>query len=506
MPPPPPAPHQLRRSPTIPWLRDSSILILPLLVMVLAGMTWLYLSSRRVVTVTIDGRPTTIWTSQTTVRNALVEAGVTWHPEDVIRPSLEQPVPDNGKITIRVAAPITIEADGNTLERRTQAGTVAAVLKENGIELKPSDRVYLDGRTVELNASLPRSAPSGGKVAMPALSLPPARITVERAVPILVNDNGLVSTLNTTERTLGEALDSKGIAVYVGDDVTPDLGTPVTAGASVYIRRSRPAEIDVDGHVIRTRTRTENVAALLSQEGVDLQGRDYADPAPASPVLDGIKVNVTRVREVYITETEYLTFETRTLPNPDLEIDNLVLAQDGSRGVKNRLFKSVYENGKLISRGLVREWIAKPPQNKIWNYGTKIVLHDITLPDGRVVQYWRHLRMFATAYSAATSGKSLGNPAYGITFTGMVAGKGIVAVDPRVVNLRSQLYVPGYGVAVAGDTGGGIKGRRIDLGYPDNAIEGWYQWVDVYLLAPAPPGKLINYRLPDYPSERGGNR
>jgi 3D (Asp-Asp-Asp) domain-containing protein len=40
-----------------------------------------------------------------------------------------------------------------------------------------------------------------------------------------------------------------------------------------------------------------------------------------------------------------------------------------------------------------------------------------------------------------------------------------VAVDPRVIPLRSRLYVEGYGLAIAGDTGRAIKGNRIDLGF-----------------------------------------
>ncbi|MGB8647466.1 MAG: ubiquitin-like domain-containing protein [Anaerolineae bacterium] len=479
---------------------------MPLLVLALAGMAWLYFSSRHMVTVVINDRSSALWTSQTTVRSALVEAGFTWNPEDMIRPGLDEPIPVDGNIIIRLAAPITVEADGNVFDRRTQATTVAGVLHENGIGLKSNDRVYLDGRLVDVNASLPQFAPTGGRVASPAINVPPAHITVARAVPIILNDNGLVSTLYTTEQTLGEALTGAGVQIYLGDDVSPDLGSPVSAGAAVFIRRSRGAEINVDGHAIRTRTRLGTVAALLDQEGIALEGKDYADPAPTSPVLDGMQINVTRVREVFITETEYISFTTRRLPNPDIELDTTTLVQDGNRGIKNRLFKSVYENGQLVSRGLVREWIAQPPQDKIWNYGTKIVLHDLTLPDGRVVQYWRRLRMFATSYTAASSGKTRGDPEYGITFLGLTAGKGIVAVDPRVVNLRSTLYVPGYGVALAGDTGGGIKGRRIDLGYPEDTFAGWYQWVDVYLLAPAPPAKLINYNLPDYPRERQINQ
>jgi 3D (Asp-Asp-Asp) domain-containing protein len=39
----------------------------------------------------------------------------------------------------------------------------------------------------------------------------------------------------------------------------------------------------------------------------------------------------------------------------------------------------------------------------------------------------------------------------------------VIAVDPSVIPLGSKVYVEGYGVAVAGDTGSAIQGNRIDL-------------------------------------------
>jgi 3D (Asp-Asp-Asp) domain-containing protein len=65
------------------------------------------------------------------------------------------------------------------------------------------------------------------------------------------------------------------------------------------------------------------------------------------------------------------------------------------------------------------------------------------------------LRVDAVAYSLP-----------GRTAIGLPVGKGIVAVDPKVIPLRSRLFVPGYGKGIAADVGSAIKGRIIDLWFP----------------------------------------
>jgi 3D (Asp-Asp-Asp) domain-containing protein len=111
-------------------------------------------------------------------------------------------------------------------------------------------------------------------------------------------------------------------------------------------------------------------------------------------------------------------------------------------------------------------------------------------------RYWRHLRVYATSYSASRAGTPKSVPWYGKTRLGWVMRHGIVAVDPRFIPLRTELFVPGYGVGVAGDTGGGIKRYHIDLGFDDDNYQSWHQWVDLYLLEPLPPERDIPWILP----------
>ncbi|MCJ7548073.1 MAG: 3D domain-containing protein, partial [Anaerolineae bacterium] len=86
----------------------------------------------------------------------------------------------------------------------------------------------------------------------------------------------------------------------------------------------------------------------------------------------------------------------------------------------------------------------------------------------------------------STAGVSPDAPYYGYTATGLKMRSGLVAVDPRVISLGSEIWVADYGVGLAADTGGAIKGKRIDLGYGDGNLQLWYKWVDVYLLTPVP--------------------
>jgi 3D (Asp-Asp-Asp) domain-containing protein len=53
------------------------------------------------------------------------------------------------------------------------------------------------------------------------------------------------------------------------------------------------------------------------------------------------------------------------------------------------------------------------------------------------------------------------------TATGTRVGHGTAAVDPKVIPFGRAFWVPGYGRAVALDTGGLIKGRRIDVWIQD---------------------------------------
>ena len=101
---------------------------------------------------------------------------------------------------------------------------------------------------------------------------------------------------------------------------------------------------------------------------------------------------------------------------------------------------------------------------------------SIKTPQG-TLKYTKKLSVFATSYDSTCYGCS------GTTALGLKAGYGVIAVDPQVIPLGSKVYVPGYGIAIAGDTGGAIKGNVIDLGF-DSIKTGWWssRQTDLYIL------------------------
>ena len=468
-----------------------------LLVIAVLAMGFGYNLTARQVTVVVDGRVRRVRLHQRAPMALLQELGLALGAQDRLELYVGNPVGELEKVVVVRALPVKIRADGNTRTLYTHSRRLSDVLSEAGLRVKPYDRVLLEDAEVPLDTPLTRKLLDtlGGWG-----RLSPAKISLRRAVPFTVVDEGVPLTLYTTAETVGEALHRAGIILYEGDRVSPPPDSPVSSGLRVYIKRSKGAEILVDGRRIKTRTLASTVAELLAQEGVALFGRDYTIPSPDAPVRDGLKVKVVRVREAVLVEEEPIPFETVWKPDEKMELDTQRVVQQGEEGIYRRLYRVIYENGREKSRRLEDEWVARKPVTRVIAYGTKIVIRELETPEG-TIKYWRRIRMLATSYTAATSGKSRDHPLYGITRLGMKARKGIVAVDPRVINLGTRVYVPGYGLAVAGDTGGKIKGRRIDLCYDEDNLVLWYKWVDVYLLAPPPPRDKIIWLLPNWPRE-----
>ncbi|KAB7706623.1 LysM peptidoglycan-binding domain-containing protein [Bacillus aerolatus] len=136
----------------------------------------------------------------------------------------------------------------------------------------------------------------------------------------------------------------------------------------------------------------------------------------------------------------------------------------------------IYAGDKLALSGQVKGVSAAKPAAAPAKAASNNPAPAQQAPQGKTIS------VSATAYTAQCAGCS------GITATGINLNNDrnakVIAVDPNVIPLGSKVYVEGYGTAVAGDTGGAIKGNKIDLHVPtkDQALDWGRRTVNVTIL------------------------
>jgi uncharacterized protein YabE (DUF348 family) len=483
-------------------------------ILALAALASGYVATAAQVTITVDGMAATLLTHHHTVGDLLQDMELRLAPEDRLAPAASTPLSPKLAIVVNRARPVLVHVDGRTRTVLTHASTVGAVLTEASVDLREHDPVHLNGAPATLQMNLPevditkrRNFPGLPSVyPWRGAAVDAVQIDIERAVPVQVTSRAAgysttskSETVWSTKTTVGEALAQRGWVIYEGDLVTPPLGTPLGIGLAVTIEQSRPVVVSTKDHSLRIRTRGATVADVLAEQGLMLAGMDRVEPPLDTPLTDDLAVHVTRVAHAYEIEEEVTPFTAIWEPDPELEIDNQRLDQEGVNGITRHRYRIVLEDSQPISRTLEDTWLAQEPVTKVLKYGANIVLRTVDTPQGPLT-YWRKIRMYATSYSADEAGTPRDAPWYGRTRTGRKIQYGVAAVDPTVVRLGSDVYVPGYGVAAAADTGSAVKGKWIDVAYDEGQLVPWSRCVDVYLLAPAPPSYLIKYILPKWPT------
>lgn len=134
----------------------------------------------------------------------------------------------------------------------------------------------------------------------------------------------------------------------------------------------------------------------------------------------------------------------------------------GTPGLRDVKVRYTQRDGGPVHQQLLSSRVLRKAKPRIIAEGIgQIPLADFVAHGVARMAYMAHgaMAMVATAYSGDCAGCG------GRTASGRPAGYGVVAVDPRVIPLGTRLYITGYGLAVAGDTGGAIVGNRIDLGF-----------------------------------------
>lgn len=436
------------------------------------------------------------------VGQALQSAGVVVEQQDVVTPPLDQPVPADGVIQIRRMQQVYLWENGRMTTLTGEDRIPANLLANEGILLDPGDRLKWNGKHINPDEPLPE-----GEAVV---------LQLERALPVMVDVDGEQQVVFTAEPDAAHALWQAGVRVGPGDRLSapyetvwdgapggqgsgsPDRGASGevdTAGRMIAYKPGRPITIQTGSQQVQARSAAETVGEALAEAGITLQGLDYSQPAENEPVPPDGKIRVVRVQEEIVLDQTLIPYETESVADPDLPLDETRTITPGKYGVKVLRERVRYEDGQEVSRQADSDWVASDPSPATIGFGTKIVPQTADTPDGQI-EYYRKVQVYAFSYSPCRLGTGDGRCNW-TTASGARLTKGIIATSLSWYRMFAgqRVYIPGYGFGVIADYGA-LRGMQIDLGFDEENFEeqAIVGWVTMYFLTPAPPN--VPWTLP----------
>lgn len=239
---------------------------------------------------------------------------------------------------------------------------------------------------------------------------------------------------------------------------------------------SQKAYILVDNNVIPViYEKNKLLSDILKENNIKLGPEDIISSDLSQPVKSDSKIKITRVKITKGKEKTQTDFRPlwRKIYTKNLRKVEL---QKGIVKTTQRNFTNIYHDDELKSVNYDKE-------KTISKTFYRLLLLDKKnkIEKAFDLSKAKRMKMIATAYYP---GDPLAWRDGTVTFLGQKMQRGIVAVDPKVIPLRTRLYISGYGYGYAGDTGSAIIGNRVDLGV-NNAEEekSWmHREVIVYIL------------------------
>lgn len=342
-------------------------------------------------------------------------------------------------------AEVMVKADDEKTSVYTHASTVGDVLEEQDIDMGRHDYVE----------------PSADTAISEAMS-----IVYKEAYKVVINLEDEEQEVWTTVDTVGDLMDELKVEVKEHDVIEPPLERSITAEAEVNFESAFQVTLHLDGEENRVWTTSTTVADFLKEENVTLGNLDRVEPAEEEKILDeAAEINVVRVQKVTDVVEEKIDYATVTQKDSSLKQGSEKVKESGQVGKIEKHYEVVLEDGEEVSRELLKEEIIKDSKDRVVAVGTKAPTPTVSRASSSGDSGGSWQTFSATAYTAFCNGCS------GVTYTGIDLrsnpGANVIAVDPRVIPLGSRVEVKGYGTFLAGDTGGAIKGRKIDIFIPD---------------------------------------
>lgn len=292
----------------------------------------------------------------------------------------------------------------------------------------------------------------------------------------VINDGERVVTYTSFAADPAEVLGQAGMELSEHDTYTTEA---VEGTETITIQRAPNVTIHYHGQTMRTSSTGETAGELLDRMNLELSGEDMVSHGMEEETYDGMELYIDHVVTRQETYTAAIPHEVSYCCDAALPEGMEEVLLEGEDGEMLCTADVTYVNGIETKRNVIAETVTEMPVTEIVGVGTgevpeavdpgaMPVISDgyITLPTGEVLTYTDTATIRATAYTHTDEGCDF------ITSTGTTVRRGTVAVDPRFIPYGTRMFIVAsdesyvYGIAVAEDCGGDIKGDRMDLYMP----------------------------------------
>lgn len=255
-----------------------------------------------------------------------------------------------GGFAVAAHKTVTLTVDDTTMTVQTMKSRVVDVLAENGFEVGERDDLY-----PAADATVRQSD----------------TIVLRRSRPLHISTDGQNSREAwTTASTVDEALAQLRMTDKAPAAASRGSRVPLS-GMSLPVVSAKTVQL-TDAGVTRTlRLAAPNVGALLEAAGVPLQQRDTVVPPASAPVVEGMHIEVTRVRIEKVTERVPLPPRHRRIEDPNLNMSRQVVEDPGAPGTQDVTFAIAKVNGVETGRLPVANVVIAPARDGVLRVGAK---------------------------------------------------------------------------------------------------------------------------------------